>query len=229
MPRSTASRCPSRAGAPSMPERPPAASPTACSSAAPPTSTPSTSATGSSTPRLRADARVTVLEHTNVRTLTPAELRAADPAFEPCPLVVADLSFISLRSVVPALTAARRRARRRPGPPGQAPVRGGPRRRLAGQGRRARPRPLAGRARGRGVRARRRRNRHHGGDGLPPDRRRRQRRVPGARPQGRGGSARHVGSVGQSGESDESGEAAALFAAAVSEAGIARPPDDPAG
>ena len=30
-------------------------------------------------------------------------LRAADPAFVPCPLVVADLSFISLRSVVPAL------------------------------------------------------------------------------------------------------------------------------
>src|SRR6202034_4805239 len=41
---------------------------------------------------------------TNVRTLTEAELAAADPAYEPCPLVVADLSFISLRSVVPALT-----------------------------------------------------------------------------------------------------------------------------
>jgi len=55
-------------------------------------------------PVLRADKRVTVLERTNVRTLTPADLRAADPAFEPCPLVVADLSFISLRTVVPALT-----------------------------------------------------------------------------------------------------------------------------
>jgi 23S rRNA (cytidine1920-2'-O)/16S rRNA (cytidine1409-2'-O)-methyltransferase len=55
-------------------------------------------------PAVRADARVTVLERTNVRTLTAEELRAADPAFEPCPLVVADLSFISLRSVVPALT-----------------------------------------------------------------------------------------------------------------------------
>jgi len=55
-------------------------------------------------PAIRTDQRVTVLEHTNARTLTAADLRAADPAYEPCPLVVADLSFISLRSVVPALT-----------------------------------------------------------------------------------------------------------------------------
>ena len=55
-------------------------------------------------PSLRDDSRVTVLERTNVRTLTVDQLRAVDPAFEPCPLVVADLSFISLRSVVPALT-----------------------------------------------------------------------------------------------------------------------------
>ena len=55
-------------------------------------------------PALRGDPRVTVLERTNARTLTPAELQAADAGFEPCPLVVADLSFISLRSVVPALT-----------------------------------------------------------------------------------------------------------------------------
>jgi len=54
-------------------------------------------------PALRADPRVTVLERTNARTLTRAQLRAADPAYEPCPLVVSDLSFISLRSVVPAL------------------------------------------------------------------------------------------------------------------------------
>jgi 23S rRNA (cytidine1920-2'-O)/16S rRNA (cytidine1409-2'-O)-methyltransferase len=54
-------------------------------------------------PSLRDDPRVTVLERTNVRTLTIDRLRLADPAFEPCPLVVADLSFISLRSVVPAL------------------------------------------------------------------------------------------------------------------------------
>ena len=54
-------------------------------------------------PRLRADGRVTVLERVNARRLTVAVLRGADPAYEPCPLVVADLSFISLRTVVPAL------------------------------------------------------------------------------------------------------------------------------
>jgi len=55
-------------------------------------------------PTLRTDARVTVLERTNARTLTMADLAAADPSYEPCPLVVTDLSFISLRSVIPALT-----------------------------------------------------------------------------------------------------------------------------
>ncbi len=55
-------------------------------------------------PTLRQNARVTVLERMNVRTLTLPDLQAAAPGFEPCPLVVADLSFISLRSVVPALT-----------------------------------------------------------------------------------------------------------------------------
>lgn len=54
-------------------------------------------------PSLRGDARVTVFERTNVRTLSVATLRAGDPAFEPCPVVVGDLSFISLRTVVPAL------------------------------------------------------------------------------------------------------------------------------
>jgi 23S rRNA (cytidine1920-2'-O)/16S rRNA (cytidine1409-2'-O)-methyltransferase len=53
--------------------------------------------------RLRADPRVTVLERLHARTLTAGQLRAADPDYAPCPLVVADLSFISLRSVVPAL------------------------------------------------------------------------------------------------------------------------------
>ena len=149
----TGSRSPSPTGAPSMREPRPAASPTACSSAGRPTSTPWTSATGSSTPRCGHTPASTVLERTNVRTLTLAELSAADPAYEPCPLVVADLSFISLRSVVPALDRPRLDARRRPGPPGQAPVRGGPRRRLPGQGRDPGPRTLAGRARGRGVRA----------------------------------------------------------------------------
>ncbi len=55
-------------------------------------------------PALRAHPDVTVLERTNVRTLTLDDLVAADPAYEPVPLVVADLSFISLRSVVPSLT-----------------------------------------------------------------------------------------------------------------------------
>ncbi|MBV9285588.1 MAG: TlyA family RNA methyltransferase, partial [Acidimicrobiia bacterium] len=44
--------------------------------------------------RLRVDPRVTVLERTNVRQLSPVDLDGA-----PFPLVVADLSFISLRTV----------------------------------------------------------------------------------------------------------------------------------
>jgi 23S rRNA (cytidine1920-2'-O)/16S rRNA (cytidine1409-2'-O)-methyltransferase len=48
---------------------------------------------------LRTDERVTFLERTNVRELTPAFLPYAPD------LVVADLSFISLRSTVPALSA----------------------------------------------------------------------------------------------------------------------------
>src|SRR4029077_17968630 len=44
--------------------------------------------------RLRADPRVVVVERTNVRDLVVEE---------PFPLVVADLSFISLRTVAPAL------------------------------------------------------------------------------------------------------------------------------
>jgi 23S rRNA (cytidine1920-2'-O)/16S rRNA (cytidine1409-2'-O)-methyltransferase len=55
-------------------------------------------------PRLRDDARVSVLERCNARTLSLDVLRQADPHVQPCPLVVADLSFISLRTVVPALT-----------------------------------------------------------------------------------------------------------------------------
>lgn len=50
--------------------------------------------------RLRTDARVTVLDRTNVRTLTPQ-------AVAPAPhLVTGDLSFISLTLVLPALVAA---------------------------------------------------------------------------------------------------------------------------
>jgi 23S rRNA (cytidine1920-2'-O)/16S rRNA (cytidine1409-2'-O)-methyltransferase len=48
---------------------------------------------------LRNDPRVAVLERTNVRELTP------DAIGGPVDLVVADLSFISLRLVLPALTA----------------------------------------------------------------------------------------------------------------------------
>jgi 23S rRNA (cytidine1920-2'-O)/16S rRNA (cytidine1409-2'-O)-methyltransferase len=48
-------------------------------------------------PRLAADPRVTVLDRTNVRHLTPDKLPG------PVDLLVADLSFISLRTVLPAL------------------------------------------------------------------------------------------------------------------------------
>ena len=48
---------------------------------------------------LRTDDRVTVLERTNVRTLTPDDLGG------PVDVTVADLSFISLRLVLPALAA----------------------------------------------------------------------------------------------------------------------------
>lgn len=48
-------------------------------------------------PRIRGDARVTVLENTNVRTLDPAAVG------EPASLLVADLSFISLRLVMAPL------------------------------------------------------------------------------------------------------------------------------
>jgi 23S rRNA (cytidine1920-2'-O)/16S rRNA (cytidine1409-2'-O)-methyltransferase len=49
--------------------------------------------------RLRADPRVEVHERLNVRDLAPGDLG------EPFPLVVADLSFISLRTVLPQLIA----------------------------------------------------------------------------------------------------------------------------
>jgi 23S rRNA (cytidine1920-2'-O)/16S rRNA (cytidine1409-2'-O)-methyltransferase len=48
---------------------------------------------------LRNDSRVTVMERTNVRTLTPERIGG------PTDLTVADLSFISLRLVLPALAA----------------------------------------------------------------------------------------------------------------------------
>ena len=49
-------------------------------------------------PRLRSDRRVIVLERTNIRSLTLDAIAAP-----PFPLVVADLSFISLRTVAPQL------------------------------------------------------------------------------------------------------------------------------
>lgn len=48
---------------------------------------------------LRNDPRVTVMERTNVRLMTPRDLP------EPPALIVADLSFVSLRSILPALFA----------------------------------------------------------------------------------------------------------------------------
>jgi 23S rRNA (cytidine1920-2'-O)/16S rRNA (cytidine1409-2'-O)-methyltransferase len=51
-------------------------------------------------PRLAADPRVRVMDRTNVRHLSPDDLP------EPVDLVVADLSFISLTTVLPALRAA---------------------------------------------------------------------------------------------------------------------------
>jgi len=51
--------------------------------------------------RLRADPRVTVLERTNVRSLTPGSLAAI--GCQPVDLVTADLSFISLAVVIPVL------------------------------------------------------------------------------------------------------------------------------
>jgi 23S rRNA (cytidine1920-2'-O)/16S rRNA (cytidine1409-2'-O)-methyltransferase len=52
--------------------------------------------------RLRVDDRVRVLDRTNVRTLTPDDIGG------PVDLTVADLSFISLRTVLPALAACTR-------------------------------------------------------------------------------------------------------------------------
>ncbi len=54
--------------------------------------------------RLRHDPRITVLERVNVRNLTNEVLEAADPHFVACSLITADLSFISLLSVLEALT-----------------------------------------------------------------------------------------------------------------------------
>lgn len=52
-------------------------------------------------PRLRADPRVQVLERTNARHLEPAQLEGEGPI----ELVVIDVSFISLRLILPAVAA----------------------------------------------------------------------------------------------------------------------------
>jgi 23S rRNA (cytidine1920-2'-O)/16S rRNA (cytidine1409-2'-O)-methyltransferase len=53
--------------------------------------------------RLRADPRVVVVERTNIRHLDPAALERLAPGVSPFDVVVADLSFISLRAVAPVL------------------------------------------------------------------------------------------------------------------------------
>ena len=60
---------------------------------------------GQLSPNIRSDPRVTVIEGSNARYLTAAAL-AAESGIEQAPdLVVADLSFISLTTVLPALVA----------------------------------------------------------------------------------------------------------------------------
>ena len=119
---------------------------------------------------LRNDARVTVMERTNVRMLAAGAL---DPVPDLC---VVDVSFISLRTVAPHLldlTAPRR------GLPAarEAAVRSGP-----GARRQGRDRPRPRRARRRRRRSRRRSRRARPGrariDRVADHRRRRQRRVP---------------------------------------------------
>ena len=86
--------------------------------------------------RLRADDRVEVHERTNVRDLAAGDLGA------PFPLVVADLSFISLRTVLASLARAGR-AGRRPRAAGEAAVRGRAGRGVPRAGRDPRPRGVA--------------------------------------------------------------------------------------
>ena len=81
------------------PARRPAGSPTCCCARAPDRSSPSTSGYGQLAWPLRSDERVDVHDRTNVRTLQPDDIGG------PAELTVADLSFISLRLVLPALAA----------------------------------------------------------------------------------------------------------------------------
>ena len=69
--------------------------------------------------KLRSDPRVVSMEQVNLRYWDPARIP------ERCRLLVADLSFISLRLVIPPLLPSLGPGRRR-GAAGEAPVRGGP-------------------------------------------------------------------------------------------------------
>ena len=91
------SRSPAAARSTSAPR--PAGSRTACCSAGPRTWSRSTSPTGSSRWRCATDERVTVIERVNARAVDPALLPYAPD------LVVADVSFISLTKVLPAVLA----------------------------------------------------------------------------------------------------------------------------
>jgi 23S rRNA (cytidine1920-2'-O)/16S rRNA (cytidine1409-2'-O)-methyltransferase len=57
-------------------------------------------------PLVALDPRVAVVEGVNARSLTPEDFAALDPAAPETSLVVGDLSFISLRLVLPALVAS---------------------------------------------------------------------------------------------------------------------------
>jgi 23S rRNA (cytidine1920-2'-O)/16S rRNA (cytidine1409-2'-O)-methyltransferase len=57
-------------------------------------------------PRLRSDPRVTVRERTNIRSLEDGEGGGGDDVGRRFALIVADLSFISLTTVIPVLTGA---------------------------------------------------------------------------------------------------------------------------
>jgi 23S rRNA (cytidine1920-2'-O)/16S rRNA (cytidine1409-2'-O)-methyltransferase len=161
-------------------------------------------------PAVRADPRVTVLEHTNVRTLSTEVLRAADPAFAPCPVVVADLSFISLRSVVPALTG-----------PVAAPG--------ADLVLLVKPQFEVGRAavsRGRGV-VRDAALWRRALEGVASALADVETGIMGAMASPLTGAAGNAEFLVHARKGAASGEAAALFTAAVAEAGDVRPPDDP--
>ena len=102
--------------------------------------------------RLRRDPRVHVLEKTNVRHVTVDDVQGA------VDVVVADLSFISLKTVIPALLGICRAARR-PRAAREAAVRGRTGRGGAGQGRHHRSGHMGSGARRGARRARRPRGR----------------------------------------------------------------------